>query len=319
LLAVLTIILLIPWIASAEVRCVAQWEGNNDGAWKEFYPSGRSPSAGQCKAALVEGTIEKGDYQKLLSLIERSNPFFFQLYLNSPGGDVDEAMRIGRLVRHIMLTVEAPTLGDTRVPLNAQLDENGHFTATVLYNYADFRPNQTPSQICAGDRSSCSCASACVLIWAAGAERQGEALGFHRPTIIGKQFPLMDAETAQKTYAMVLSEMRAYLEEMELPPKAIDLLIDTKSGDIHWLTDDEVNGEILDSGDWEANFPPSIQEWISSSCGTVSKSKYKEFLQQMGLQTPRSGQVIKEFGDIDKCALRKFANHRDSIVQIAPP
>jgi hypothetical protein len=154
----------------------------------------------------------------------------------------------------MMLTVDAPTLGDIRVPLAAQVDENGHLTSTVLYNYDDIKANQPTSQICAGDRSSCSCASACVLIWAGGAQRQGEALGFHRPTILGKQFPSMDAETAQTTYAMVLREMRAYLEEMELPPKAIDLLINTKSGDIHWLTDDEVNGEIIDSGDWAANF-----------------------------------------------------------------
>ncbi len=319
MLAALLLTLLAPRIASADVRCVAQWEANNDGASKEMYPSGRSPSAGQCKAAVVEGTIERGDYEKLLFLIEKSNPFFFQLYLNSPGGDVEEAMKIGRLVRHIMLTVDAPTLGDARVPLNAQLDESGHFTATVLYNYADFRPNLPPSQICAGDRSSCGCASACVLIWAAGSERHGEALGFHRPTILGKQFPSMDAETAQKTYSMVLAEMRAYLEEMELPTKAIDLLINTKSGDIHWLTDDEASGEILDSGDWAASFPPSIQEWIASSCGMVSKSKYKEVLQQMQLKTPQLNQLIKEFGDVNTCALRKLAKHRDSIAQVAPP
>jgi hypothetical protein len=121
MLAALLLTLLAPRIASADVRCVAQWEANNDGASKEMYPSGRSPSAGQCKAAVVEGTIERGDYEKLLFLIEKSNPFFFQLYLNSPGGDVEEAMKIGRLVRHIMLTVDAPTLGDARVPLNAQL------------------------------------------------------------------------------------------------------------------------------------------------------------------------------------------------------
>jgi len=129
----------------------------------------------------------------------------------------------------------------------------------------------------------------------------------------------MDAETAQKTYSMVLAEMRAYLEEMELPTKAIDLLINTKSGDIHWLTDDEESGEIIDSGDWAASFPPSIQEWIASSCGMLSKSRYKEVLQQLSLKTPKLNQLIKEFGDVDTCAMRKLAKHRDSIAQVAPP
>jgi hypothetical protein len=42
----------------------------------------------------------------------------------------------------------------------------------------------------------------------------------------------------------------------------------------------------------------------------VSKPKYEDVLRQMPLKTPQFSQSIKEFGDVDTCALRKFAIHR---------
>jgi hypothetical protein len=51
----------------------------------------------------------------------------------------------------------------------------------------------------------------------------------------------------------------------------------------------------------------------------VSKPKYEDVLRQMPLKTPQFSQSIKEFGDVDTCALRKFAIHRDRVQKIAPP
>lgn len=54
----------------------------------------------------VKGEIAKGDYGSLLTLLQKRNAFPFIVRIQSPGGDVIEAMRIGRLARKALLDVE---------------------------------------------------------------------------------------------------------------------------------------------------------------------------------------------------------------------
>jgi hypothetical protein len=54
---------------------------------------------------VIEGTIQNGDCDKLLILVRKSSPR--AVYLASPGGNVREAMRMGRLVRALKLATIA--------------------------------------------------------------------------------------------------------------------------------------------------------------------------------------------------------------------
>ena len=75
-----------------------------------------------------------------------------RILLNSPGGDLTEALRIGRFVHELKIMTVAPSL-----PLS------GTPEAT--------RPNDPPEV----------CLSSCAFIWLAGPLRSGTLVGFHRP------------------------------------------------------------------------------------------------------------------------------------------
>jgi hypothetical protein len=58
---------------------------------------------------LMSGEIRPGDYERLLDFVERSgyhnNMPEGQVILASPGGDIEEALKIGRLVRKLYMSV----------------------------------------------------------------------------------------------------------------------------------------------------------------------------------------------------------------------
>jgi hypothetical protein len=71
-----------------------------------------------CFALAIDGKIEKGDSQKLDSEIMRVKDYFLKnrnmnarvsgILFNSPGGDLLEAMKIGRIIRREMMSTHVP-------------------------------------------------------------------------------------------------------------------------------------------------------------------------------------------------------------------
>jgi hypothetical protein len=51
-----------------------------------------------CTTGYLSGQIFKGDYEKVATLLAANQPFLNVFALDSPGGDVDEALKIGRLL-----------------------------------------------------------------------------------------------------------------------------------------------------------------------------------------------------------------------------
>jgi hypothetical protein len=47
----------------------------------------------------LDGQILKGDYEKVVTFLRAHLPYLDDFFLNSPGGDVEEALKIGRLFR----------------------------------------------------------------------------------------------------------------------------------------------------------------------------------------------------------------------------
>jgi hypothetical protein len=82
----------------------------------------------------LSGQIFKGDYDKVVAFLKAHQPFLESFILNSPGGDADEAIRIGRLFRKYLIETNAHVGGDL-----------------IL-----------------------TCASACALIWFGGVHRDSK-------------------------------------------------------------------------------------------------------------------------------------------------
>ncbi len=146
-----------------------------------LYPSGREPRETSCIAAQLDGSIRPGDAAKLRSLLTANNPFLADLYLNSPGGDEAEAMRIGQLVRRLRLSVSAPFYRR----------QGGQAELVAI-------AGETIFELCSDAPAACGCAGACVLVWAAGGRRNGNVLDPH--------------------LSLPRAETESYLRQMDAPP-----------------------------------------------------------------------------------------------------
>ncbi len=114
---------------------------------------------------LIEGIIKAGDFEKFRNkLVEKGKPPT-PLYLNSPGGDLREALKIGRLVRKLRLNTTAPIL-------IASTKELVCWKWTTRVEIRELKK---------GDE--CICASACFFIYVAGVDRNGGYDAVHRPYV----------------------------------------------------------------------------------------------------------------------------------------
>ena len=211
---------------------------------------GFRPVAGMCSSGYLYGEIIKGDYEKVLAFYRKNHPALGMIYLWSPGGDVETAMNIGRLLRKYLVTVDAPTkvVGTTLPPvLFAPEDAK----ASLLAN-----PVDSP-WFCSGP--DCVCASACALIWFGGVERFGD-VGLHRPRTDDPRFRSLGPGDAMAVYHHELEDIVSYLREMEVPRPIIDKMVATGSSEIQWV----------DADDDRLKRPPSFAEWEDASCGTFT-------------------------------------------------
>jgi ATP-dependent protease ClpP protease subunit len=153
---------------------------------------------------VYSGEIVPGDCDRLLSkILEDQTRFLAQnrIILASDGGDVSEALRIGKLIKSLFAGV---IVG----PLTGR------------------------------------CVSACFFIYAAAGQREADGerlIGINRPFIADPQAqsaPPADANAEGKA----LTQVRAYLQENDVPNYLVDEMFRHASDDAYWLTaDDEKN------------------------------------------------------------------------------
>jgi hypothetical protein len=117
-----------------------------------------------------------------------------------------------------------------------------------------------------GDEKECeidhclhrNCASACALIWFGAVDRYG-SVGLHRPRTTDPYFRALDPSDGAATYRKALDSIQAYLEEMEVPKRVIELMTATGSADIKWV--DTYKDDFKD-----LERPPSLAEWEDAVC-----------------------------------------------------
>jgi hypothetical protein len=196
----------------------------------------------------LEGTIVSGDYEKLksiaLHLDGRSNPFPITLNLFSPGGEVTEAIKMGRLVRSLRWQTRAPNgeTGQDTKKLQMQSLKNPEV------NYM--------------------CASSCFLIFVAGIERSvggyrsytgSPVLGIHRPYLSETELKAISSKDAITTSSKVRTVVENYLREMSVPSKYANMMFSIPKDQIQWLTPSDVHSDL-------AGFIPELKDWVDARC-----------------------------------------------------
>jgi|CXWL01.1.fsa_nt_gi hypothetical protein len=240
---------------AAEVRCV---DGSKVTISEEYAKiiglSEHSQVIGWCKFHLITGEIAKGDYEKVRASLAQNYKIIPLFYLHSPGGDVDEAIKIGRLFRKYLIQVSAPS-------------DYGDGLWLPVFN------SLGGDLACRG--SNCTCASACALIWFGAVTRQG-TVGLHRPRFLDEQFKMLPPAEASIAYRRLLDKITDYLNEMEVPNPMADAMVATESSDIQWI-DETMNG---------LDHPPSFAEWSAASCGPFPHNELHAFAQFAAAKAP---------------------------------
>ena len=270
----------------AEVLCAKYYSPTSpqsDELVQNLYQSGRRPRKSSCAEGALVGQIAKGDYNKILEFYREHHPFLGQFRLNSSGGNVTEAIKIGQFFRKYLITAWAPIC-----------PSNG---SAVLW------------RVCKGQ--GCTCASACALIWFGAIHRHG-SVGLHRPFTEDPTFRAMSPTEASAVYRTVLNSVSRYLEEMEVPRPMIDAMAATGSAEIRWVEFDE-----------ELERPPSIAEWEKASCGSLTiqeNGTYLSLMVRTAEREPLSQQeqilyklLLERSKKIGLCVHALIANHRDRL------
>jgi hypothetical protein len=93
----------VPQELQVTIRCRKMMDGSSVAGLRE-----RGPTESACLRGFISGPIERGDYEKVRTLSRENHPFLAAFTLASPGGDVAEAIKIGRLFRKYLIAALAP-------------------------------------------------------------------------------------------------------------------------------------------------------------------------------------------------------------------
>jgi len=201
----------------------------------------RQVTSGTDRQLVIEGYIEPGDSRKFLDAIKQNQGQISTVWIFSPGGDFEEAMKIGRAMRALELASMVPTQNKFG---NPQCDsEVAH-----------------PS-----DPAYCIAASAAFMIHIGGVWRGGSYIIVHRPYIERKNFSQLSEAQAQVKFTALQTEATAYMAEMGVPPQVQEQVLATPSDGRFVL--DEATVKTYFWGDL-----PARHEWLVAKCNGMSDS-----------------------------------------------
>jgi hypothetical protein len=202
------------------------------------------------RSVIVEGKIEAGDYDKPRSIYGERGQTEFSLglpevkvlSLASPGGDLAEAMKIGRLVRTLKLITNVPS----RIGPHSTLGiVNEHKLKNPQANYV--------------------CASACFFIFVAGVKRtddlgSGDAiLGVHGPYLSDSDLRSLGGDQAIASASRLRTTVENYLKEMSVPAKYADMMFAVPKDEVRWIGEADFHAEL-------EGVIPELKDWLAAKC-----------------------------------------------------
>jgi hypothetical protein len=197
---------------------------------------------------VVEGEIVPGDFDRLKSLLRSKGPRVRIVYLYSPGGEAKEAMKIGRMLRTLEITTEAPGITIGKVKGETEIIPECRFTS----------PRRS---------ENCICFSSCFLIWIAGINKEGDRLGVHRPKFRKEYYAALSSEDAKKEYEKMMKDLDVYLDEYSVPQELKEKMKTTPSHDIYiFNADQNLKG-----------FIASYDELLTARCGAMPREQENRY------------------------------------------
>jgi len=174
------------------------------------------------------------------------------IQLNSPGGNMLEAMKIGKLIRSL-------------------------FLKTIVWSSWE-------------GNLQASCSSACFFVFVSGVSRVPniyhdksfhlhdgidksdlKKIGLHRPSF-EKNYYKNNYDSYDQQYKNLLKVSRKYLFDMGVKQKVVDKVFSISSNDIEWLS-------LKDFDDHIGIYPMEVHEWANSQClGLPRDKQYSEAL-----------------------------------------
>ena len=183
----------------------------------------------------IEGEIVSGDAQRLIDSYAKYGTVISPIYPRSRGGDVEEAMRMGTIIRRLRLETSVP-VWDTGNP---------------------------PVDLIKVDRSEDTiCASACFLVYAGGATRLGNYLALHRPYLARKEAQALSDVEHEAAQKKIDTRVKEYLADMEVDQYWIDRMFSANSQEYYmppWVEADSRVHHLMD-------MVPSLEEVVLSKC-----------------------------------------------------
>jgi len=193
---------------------------------------------------ILEGKIVRGDYVKLRGFLGDKAIFdkiSGGVFLASPGGDVAEAIRIGRLIRVLGLSTEAPSG-----------EHHGWKPGLSAIDADDLRD----------PRHNYACASACFLLFVAGVHRNvnwAGRVGIHRPFRLQGNSALPRADEDPFIDTAVRAAIERYLREMDVPEKYVNFMFAIPSARVRWISQRELETDL-------DGFIPKLKEIVDRQC-----------------------------------------------------
>lgn len=203
-------------------------------------------SKGDYRYVSIEGKIARGDFKKIESLFRENNGSISSVCLYSPGGDFDEAMKIGRLLRTLEISSQVPML------------ENG---LPYCSDYFFAGPK---------DPKNCTCASSCFFIHIGAVHRGGTFLAVHRPYYVKGLFGTLSQSEAKDKYDSLLARAKDYMGEMGVPKRIQEDILATPSDKYFMISEKDVKTHF-----WDAI--PHRYEWFKNKCSELTPQEKKRF------------------------------------------
>ncbi|HEX9211233.1 MAG TPA: DUF4189 domain-containing protein [Bradyrhizobium sp.] len=212
---------------------------------------------GNAIGVTILGHIEPGDDQLFLKAVLpelRNGGYIYQVRIYSRGGNTDAAFKIGRMVRLLRASAVAPEVSnDTRVcslnPFYAESggEYSGSFGIRFSYESGEGDP-------------TCTCMSACSIIWMGGVGRFGDVVGVHRMAWDAEYYRKFSLDEAQQMYDRAVRANQEYNREMGVPDWLEGFEMQFSSQQIQLLSADQLQQF--------RNYPPYLDQMIIAKCGS---------------------------------------------------
>lgn len=146
------------------------------------------------------------------------------------------------------------------------------------------------------------CASACFFIYLSSVKRLpifGD-LGIHRPYFDPRYFSELSFDKARESQALLTKTINSILEENEIPQKLIEIMRETSSADVYWLSTRE-------RGEWIKFHPTWYEETLIARCnyGVILKLEKQRREARTKFEEEQIGKEIdKVLPESNKCEER---------------